>query len=260
MPRKASEAVSEGNGPIPQQEEYGSGQPTLAGALRKIGEKLDEFHDEMAALFEQFSAGLEKFLEQDARQRRYAMEADETYTKTHERTEGATIVVQAMRGDSCTAAQKVQDGPKTSITFGVKAEPPGLPCMDDVLVEGDDAAPKSCLPSLEMRSPTAIGGLVPTGETSTATEATSNEPLLRFYATEEMNPEEDSKMKNSWTSTLYASYDSSSFWKKLAAETKSRRNRTFDPGGSRGHLRACPFLGSWRALVRGEIMRAGEAG
>ena len=33
MLRKASEAVSEGNGPILQQEEYGSGQPTLAGAL-----------------------------------------------------------------------------------------------------------------------------------------------------------------------------------------------------------------------------------
>ena len=35
---------------------------------------------------------------------------------------------------------------------------------------------------------------------------------------------------------------------------------TFDPGGSRGHLRACPFLGSWRALVCGEDLRAGAAG
>ena len=32
MLRKASEAVSEGNVPIRQQEEYGSGQPTLADA------------------------------------------------------------------------------------------------------------------------------------------------------------------------------------------------------------------------------------
>ena len=31
MLRKASEAVFEGNGPIPQQEEFGSVHPTLAG-------------------------------------------------------------------------------------------------------------------------------------------------------------------------------------------------------------------------------------
>ena len=170
-------------------------------------------------------------------------------------------------GNSCTAKQKVQDGPKTSITSGVEAEPPDLPCLEDVLVEEGATSPESCLPPLEMRSPTAAGGLVPTGEASTATEATSNEPLLRFYATEEMNPEEDSKMEKSWTSTLRASYDSSSFWRLLAApycrrvvETKSMQNRTFDPGGSRGHLRACPFLGSWRALVCGEVIRAGAAG
>ena len=36
MLRKASEAVSEGNGPTPQQEVFGSGQPTLAGAFREI--------------------------------------------------------------------------------------------------------------------------------------------------------------------------------------------------------------------------------
>ena len=118
-----------------------------------------------------------------------------------------------------------------------------------------------------MRSPTAAGGLIPTGEASTATETTPNEPLLRFYAIEEMNPEEDSKMENSWTSTLNASYDSSSFWRLLGApycwrvvETKSRQNRTFDPGGSQGHLRTCPFLGSWCALVCGEVIWAGAAG
>ena len=110
-----------------------------------------------------------------------------------------------MRGDSCTAEQKVQDGPKTSITFGVEGKPPDLPCRENVLVEEGATSPESCLPSLEMRLPTAAGGLVPTGKASTATETTSNEPLIRFYATEEMNPEEDSKMEGSWTSTLYAS-------------------------------------------------------
>ena len=52
MLRKASEAVSEGNSPIPQQEEFGSGQPTLAGTFREIREKLEESHDEMTRLFE----------------------------------------------------------------------------------------------------------------------------------------------------------------------------------------------------------------
>ena len=121
--------------------------------------------------------------EQDARQPRLAMEADgPASTKTRERTEGAATAVQAMHGDSCTA-QKVQGGPKTSTSFGVKSEPPALPCGNDVLVEGGAAAPKSCLPSLEMRSPTATGGLVPTGETSKATETTVNEPLFQFYST-----------------------------------------------------------------------------
>ena len=50
---------------------------------------------------------------------------------------------------------------------------------------------------MEMRSSTAAGGLVPTGEASKASETTSNEPLLRFYETEEMNPEGDSKKKKS---------------------------------------------------------------
>ena len=28
----------------------------------------------------------------------------------------------------------------------------------------------------------------------------------------------------------------------------------FDPGGSEGCLRACPFLGTWRALFCGEVL------
>ena len=138
------------------------------------------------------------------------------------------------------------------------AEPPDLSCREDVLIEQGATSPESCFSSLEMRSSTAAGGLVPTGKASTATETIFNEPLLRFYATEETNPKE----KKSWTSIPSASYDSSVFQERnLSAtpycwrvvETKSRQNRTFDPGGSRGHLRACPFLGSWRTLVRGEV-------
>ena len=190
--------------------------------------------------------------EQDARQPRLAMEADgPANTKTRERTEGAATAVQAMHGDSCTA-QKVQDGPKTSISFGMKAEPPALPCRDDVVVESGDAAPKSCLLSLVMRT-TATGGLVPTDKTSTATEITFIQPPLRLYSAEKTN------FKKS--PTPYASYDSSVFQKsnlpaapycRRVVETNSRQNRTFDPGSSQGHLAPARF---WDQGARWFVVR-----
>ena len=113
------------------------------------------------------------------------MEADgPADTKTRERTEGAATAVQAMHGDSCTT-QKVQDGPKTSTSFGVKTEPPDLPCREDILVGNGAVPPKSCLAFSEMRSPTAPGGLLLTGEASTAAKTTFNRSHLRFYSTEE---------------------------------------------------------------------------
>ena len=87
-----------------------------------------------------------------------------------------------------------------STSFGMMSEPPALPCSNDVVVKNGDAAPKSCLSSLKMRSTTGAGGLVPTGKTSTATETPFNEPLLQFYSTEEAN------CKN--ILTPYVSYDS----------------------------------------------------
>ena len=190
-------------------------------------------------------------LEPGARQPRLAIEADgQADTDTRERTEGAATAIQAMRGD-CFSARRVEPGPNTNSTsFGVKAEPPALSCRDDVAVECGTAASESRLPSLEMRLSTAAGGVAPTGEASTASETTPNEPLLRFNETEEMNPEGDSKMEDSWTLTSSASYDSRSFWRlsvtpycRRVVDTKSGQNKTFDPGGSRGQLRACPFLG-----------------
>ena len=177
-----------------------------------------------------------------------------------------------MRGDRF-SDRRVERGPNTNSTsFGVKNEPPALPCRDGVVVESGDAVAKLCLPSLEMRSSTAACGLVLTGEastptdtSSTATETNFNQPPLRFYTTEETDSEANCKK----TSILYASYDSSVFQESnLSAapyclrvvEAESRQNKTFDPGGSQGRLRACPFLGSWRALVCCEVIRAGEAG
>ena len=189
-------------------------------------------------------------LEQDARQSRLAMEADgQASTRTRERVEGAATAAQAMRGD-CSSARQVEPGPDNSTSFGMKAEPPALiPCKDVSVVERGAAASKSCLPSMEMRPSTAAGDLVPTGDVSKVSETTLDEPPLRFRLTEER----DLKADNSWTSIPSASYDSSSVIQETnlsatpycgkVVDTKSEQNKTFDPGGSRGHLRACPFGG-----------------
>ena len=124
-------------------------------------------------------------------------------TKTRERTEGAATAVQAKHGDSC-SSKRVQAGPTCSTNFGVEAEPPALPCRDDVLVENCAAVPKSCLSPLEMRTPTAGGDLLPTEKTFTATRITFHQLPLWFCLNEEIN---------SRTSVKYASYYSSCFWR-----------------------------------------------
>ena len=145
--------------------------------------------------------------EQDARQSRLAMEVDgPANTKTRERTEGAATAVQAMHGDSC-SADRVDLDPMCSTSSGDDCTgPPAPSCSgENALVDNRTAAPKPCLPSSEMRSPTAAGGLVPTGEAFTATKTTYNETPLRLYTTEETNPKE----KNLMTSISSTSYDSS---------------------------------------------------
>ena len=134
------------------------------------------------------------------------------------------------------------------------------------MVKSGAAAFESRLLSMEMHPSTAAAGIVPTGEASKASETTSKQPPLRFCSTEET----DLEAKNSWTSILSASYDSSSVLQernlsatpycRRVVNTKSRQNSHFDPGDSQGPLRACPLLGSWRALVCGEVLRTGAAG
>ena len=188
------------------------------------------------------------------------MEADGSAdTNTRERTEGAATAVQVMHGDNVFAS-RVNPGSKTnSASFGVKIEPPALACRDDVVVENGAAALKSCLLPWEMRTTSAASGLLPTGKTSTATKTTFNQPRLRLYSFEETNL---------WTPILSVSYDSI-FWKNnlpavpsclRVIGTKSGQNEIFDLGDSQGRLRACPFLGTWRALRCGEVMCVGEAG
>ena len=209
MLRKVSEVVPEDNGPVHQQNEFGSGQPTLVNTIRRIEEILDRRIDLITRLLEQYLTSLE----QDARQPRLAMEADgHANVKTRERTEGTTTAVQAMHRDSC-SADRVDPDPMCSTSFGDYCTgPPAPPCSgENALVDNRAAAPKSCLPSLEIRSPTAAGGFLPTGEISTATKTTFSKSPLRPYSAEEAN----SKKTNLWTSTPPAWYDDSS----------SRRNK-----------------------------------
>ena len=208
MLRKESEVVPEDNGPVHHQDGFGSGQPTLVYPFQRLEEIWDRIIDVITRLLEQHLTSLEP----GARQPRLSIMADgPANMKTRERMEGAATAVQAMHGDSCTS-QRVQDGTKTSTSFCVKAEPPDLPCREDVLVENGAASPKSCRPSLEMRSPSAAGGLLPAADTSTATRTTSNKLPLRLYAIEETNSKEN-KIRTSMPST----WNDSSFWKLLAA-------------------------------------------
>ena len=252
MLRQAIETVLEGDGPVLQKEEFGSGQLTWGDVYRVMkvvfdrwDKNLDEILDEMRKMDEHVTR-----LEHGARQPSLAMEADgPTDTKTRDRTEGAATAAQAMRGDSF-SARRVEPSPNTNSTsFGVKTEPPAHSCRDDVVVESGEAASESCLPFLEMRSSTAAGGLAPTGEAPTAKETNFNQPPLRFCSTEGTDHLEANCKKTSSIST--ASYDSSSVFQernlsatpycRRVVDTKSRQNRTFDPGGSQGHLHACPF-------------------
>ena len=134
MRRNWSKAIPEGNSPVPQQEEFGSGQPTLAGVYRVMKERLDQsdrYWDSMKSHFSHLEKKLDEIvkemreaderlagLEQDARQPCLAMAADvQANTKTRERTEGAATAVQVMHADSC-FANRVDPDPTCSSTSG----------------------------------------------------------------------------------------------------------------------------------------------
>ena len=130
MPRSWSKDVHGGDGPVPQQEEFGSDQPTLADVYRLSEESFDRRLKIMKSRFDQQEEKLNKLieirgtsqrlasLEHDARQPRLAMEVDmQTDTKNYKRMEGATTAVQAMHGDSC-SANRVDPDPMCSTSFG----------------------------------------------------------------------------------------------------------------------------------------------
>ena len=99
--------------------------------------------------------------------------------------EGAAAAGRAKYGDGC-SAKRVQTGPTSSTSFGMKAEPPTLLRRDDVLVDKGAAVRKPCLSSVEMQTQTATSGFLPAGKASTATRITFHQQPLWFCPTEEI--------------------------------------------------------------------------
>ena len=135
MPRKESKVVPEGNdGPVPQQEEIVSGQPTLVDVYRMFKERFDQSKRYWYSLRSQLDQQVKKLdelkemtrgasqrlasLEHCARQPRLAMVADgQADIKSRKRTVGAATAVQAMHGDSC-SANRVDPDLMCSTSFG----------------------------------------------------------------------------------------------------------------------------------------------
>ena len=75
MLRKASKAVAEGNDPVPQKEELGSGQPTMEDVYRMMKEAFDRWDKKLDEISDEMKKRLTR-LEHGARQPRLTMEAD----------------------------------------------------------------------------------------------------------------------------------------------------------------------------------------
>ena len=108
-------------------------------------------------------------------------------------------------------------------------------CRDNALVDKDAAAPKPCLSSVEMRTLTTAGGLLPAGTASIATRTI----FPRFSFSWSLG---EIKKSTSRTNNQRAPLCR---WRVI--QTKSRQTLVFDPGGSTGRLRACPF---WEISAR----------
>ena len=143
------------------------------------------------------------------------------------------------------SSARIDAGPTSSTSFGMKVEPPALPLRDDALVDNGAAAPKLFLSPVEIRTLTAAGGLLLAGTSSTTTSTIFPQPPLWFCLTEEE--------MNSRTTTIQYATAYSTFWKIKVMATKSRQTLVFDPGSCTGCLRACPFLGGRRALLCEEV-------
>ena len=204
---KKSKAVPEGNGLIPQDAYVMFGGIKLKELRPIMSKTLDKAFDKSTEMMKRANKRLAG-PEQEAQQSRLATEADVTSEKkTRERPEGAAAAVQAKHGVRC-SAKRVQAGPTSSTSTGMKAEPPALPPRDSVLVNIGAAAPKPCLSPVEMPTLTVTDSLLPTGKTSTATTTIFHQLPFWFCLIKEVT----SRISQ------YAT-DYSSFWKLKVLDT-----------------------------------------
>ena len=134
-------------------------------------EKLDELMEKTRETNQRFAG-----LEHEARQSHLTMEADVTPdTKTRKRMKDAAADRAKLR-NSC-STKRVDGGPTSLTSFGMKAKSPALP-SDGALVDKGAASPKPCISPVDARMLTAAGGLLPTGIASTATRRIFHQPTL----------------------------------------------------------------------------------
>ena len=114
------------------------------------------------------------------------MEADiksDTKPRKHTKDAAADRVIS---GDNSFA--QVDPDQMCLTSFGDDStEPLALPRRDDALVDKGVAAPKPCFSSVEIRTLTATGGLLPAGTASSATWPNFHQPPLWFCPTEEVD-------------------------------------------------------------------------
>ena len=149
----------------------------------------------------------------------------------------------AKHGDTSSSA-RVDHDPMCLTNFGDDStKPPALPCRDNTLVDKGAETPKSCLSPVEMRTLLAAGGLLLTGTASTAMRIIFPRPLFSWSIGEETEKRTSRANFNQPCPRC----------RTKVIQTKPRQTLVFDFGGCSGRLRACPFLGGWRALLCGEV-------
>ena len=114
------------------------------------GRKLDELTEMRAT--KQCLAGLEEV----ARQPRLATEADVRVDKKIRKRMDKAAADHVRHEDRC-STKRVQAGPTSSTSFGMKAEPPAPSRRDTILVNKGPVAPKLCRSSVKVRTLTFAG-------------------------------------------------------------------------------------------------------
>ena len=153
MSRNWRKAAPEGNSPVPQQNEFGPNQLTLADVYQLFEDRLDRQWNRMKSHLDECTEKIietrqrSASLEQGVQQPRLAFEAFvKSNKKTRKRTEGAAAAEREIGVDISPA--QVDTDPIRLTSFGEDSTgPPPLVCTrDDALGDDSAAAPKPCHP------------------------------------------------------------------------------------------------------------------